>query len=68
MDAQGELSVRQVLRGLRYPAEKWQIITQAELFGVDVATRSKLHGLPTRRYRSSTDVTAALDGEPGQST
>jgi hypothetical protein len=68
MDAQGELSLRQVLRGLSYPAERWQIITQAELFGADVATRSRLHDLPKRRYRSSTDVTSALDGDTGKST
>jgi len=61
MDASGEQAVRQVLRGLHYPAERWQVITQAELYGADVGTRERLHELPTRRYRSCTDVAAELD-------
>ena len=67
MDARGEQAVRQVLRGLDFPAERWQVITQAELYGVDVETRSRLHELPMRRYRSTTEVTAALAGEFGRS-
>lgn len=65
MDAQG---VRQVLHGLHFPAEKWQVITQAELYGADVETRYQLHGLPMRCYRNSAEVTAALDGTPRRST
>ena len=68
MDARGEQAVRQVLRGLNFPAERWQVITQAELYGVDGTTRSRLWELPRRRYRSPTDVTAALDGASGTST
>lgn len=60
METQGEQAVRQVLHGLRYPAERWQVITQAELYGADIETRTRLHDLPVRRYRSSTDVTAEL--------
>jgi hypothetical protein len=68
MDAQREWAVRQVLHGLTYPAERWQIITQAELYGADADTRTRLQSLPSRRYRSSTDVTAELDGELHLST
>ena len=61
MDVQRERIVRQVLQGLRYPAEKWQIVTQAELYGADAETKLELHALPARRYRDTTEVTAALD-------
>lgn len=61
MSTHEELAVRQVLRGLRFPAERWQVITQAELYGADGHTRSLLHELPRRRYRSTSDVAAAMD-------
>lgn len=61
MNADGEQAVRHVLRGLRFPAERWQVITQAELYGADGHTRSLLHALPRRRYRSTSDVAAAMD-------
>ena len=48
--------VRQVLHGLRFPAEKWQIVTQAELYGADATTRDQLYQLPLREYRSWTEV------------
>lgn len=57
-----EFAVRQVLRGLTYPAEKWRIVTQADLYGADAGTRAALHGLPPREYRSPADITAALNG------
>ena len=62
-----EQAVRQVLRGLNFPAERWQVITQAELYGADERTREQLHALPQRRYRSTSDVTTAL-ALTGQST
>jgi hypothetical protein len=68
MDTQREQAVRQVLRGLTYPAEKWQVIAQAQLFGADVGTTTRLYDLPMRRYRSTSDVTTALDGGPRRST
>ena len=61
MNSQLEQVVRQVLRGLTYPAERWQVITQAELYGADIETTSRLHDLPMRRYRSTSDVTKALE-------
>ena len=63
MDPQHERMVRQVLAGLTYPAEKWQILTQAELYGADVGTVTELHRLPAKEYRSPTEVTSALNGE-----
>jgi len=58
----GETVVRQVLHGLCYPAEKWQIVTQADLYGADSATRAALQGLPARVYGSPTDIVLALTG------
>lgn len=48
--------VRQVLRGLHFPAEKWQIVTQAEIYGADARTRDQLYQLPMREYRSWSEV------------
>jgi Protein of unknown function (DUF2795) len=58
--------VRQVLHGLRFPAEKWQIVTQAEIYGADAKTRDQLYQLPMREYRSWTEVAATVtkDTEP----
>jgi hypothetical protein len=58
--------VRQVLHGLRFPAEKWQIVTQAEIYGADAKTRDQLYQLPMRKYRSWTEVAATVtkDAEP----
>jgi hypothetical protein len=58
----GETVVRQVLHGLCYPAEKWQILTQADLYGADSATRAALQGLPARVYGSPSDIALALTG------
>jgi hypothetical protein len=52
--------VRQVLHGLRFPAEKWQIVTQAEIYGADATTRDLFHQLPMREYQSWTEVAATL--------
>ncbi len=52
--------VTQVLRGLRFPAEKWQILTQADLYGADTATRQRMFALPVRLYRDCPDVARAL--------
>lgn len=53
-------SLQEVLRDLTYPAEKWQITTCAEIYGVDVRIRRALYALPTRVYDSSTDIAHTL--------
>jgi uncharacterized protein DUF2795 len=50
----------EILGDLSYPAEKWQITTCAEIYGVDIHTRRMLYELPTRAYRSAADIAAAL--------
>jgi hypothetical protein len=61
MDGEREQTFLQVLRGLTYPAEKWQIVTQAELYGADSSTRGQLYRLPMREYATPAEITAALD-------
>jgi hypothetical protein len=55
--------VGQVLQDLSYPAEKWQILTQAELYGAGVDLRAELHDLPAGAYTSAAEVAAALDAD-----
>ncbi len=50
----------EILRGLSYPAEKWQITTCADVYGADIHTRRRLYDLPARVYESAADVAAAL--------
>lgn len=61
-----ELRMSQVLHGLSFPAPKWRILTQADLYGADGVTRQLLHGLPVREYHSCADVAAALRPRPAR--
>ncbi|HEY0641612.1 MAG TPA: DUF2795 domain-containing protein [Pseudonocardiaceae bacterium] len=58
--AEVELAIAQVLRGLRFPAAKWQILTHADLYGADAVTWSLLHTLPVREYQNCAEVLAAV--------
>jgi len=60
MDRQYVTVVRQVLDGLRFPAQRWQVITQGEIYGADRVTMAKLHELPVRLYVNCDDVTAEI--------
>jgi hypothetical protein len=53
--------VAEVLRDLTFPAEKWRILTQAELYGAGVDLRAELHDLPPGMYTSAAEIAAALD-------
>ena len=52
--------LEEILGDLRYPVEKWQITSCAEIYGADVRTRRELYGLPARTYKDATDVLTAL--------
>lgn len=52
--------VRQVLAGLAFPAAKWQLITHAEHYGADSATRADLWALRPGDYPDLQAVFAAL--------
>jgi len=49
-----------VLGDLSFPAQRWQVLTVGDLYGVDTATRSLLERLPQRRYHSLREVAAVL--------
>jgi len=59
-------SLRSVLAELRFPAERWEIITTADMYGVDAATCELLRRLPLRSkpYRNIQDVVDALESVP----
>lgn len=55
-------ALREVLADLHYPAEKWEVITCAEIWGVDLDTRRKLYDLPVRTFGSVREVADLLTG------
>jgi Protein of unknown function (DUF2795) len=57
----GNTTLPEVLGDVTYPAEKWQIITCAEIYGADVHTRRELYKLPPRVYQSVADIADTLD-------
>ena len=52
-----------VLADLSFPAQRWEILTQADMYGVDGVTRERLRLLPTRStpYRDMQDIIDALE-------
>ena len=56
------VALGEVLADLHYPAEKWEVITCAEIWGVDLDTRRKLYALPVRAFDSVREVTDSLSG------
>jgi len=56
-------SLRFVLDGLTFPAQRWEIITTADLYGADAATTDRLRRLPSRNrpYRDLRDIVTTLD-------
>ena len=56
-------SLRLVLDGLVFPAQRWEIITKADWYGADSMTTHRLRQLPVRTqpYRDLRDVLTALD-------
>ena len=52
---------RYALAGLRFPAERWQIVAWANDYGADAFTMDDLHNLPRRSYRDIRDVIDAVE-------
>lgn len=52
-----------VLADLSFPAQRWEILTQADMYGVDTVTRARLHLLPARGtpYRDMQEIIEALE-------
>ncbi len=57
-----------VLADLTFPAQRWEILTQADLYGVDAVTRERLRLLPTRStpYRDMQDIIDALEASSSE--
>ncbi|MDD7942544.1 DUF2795 domain-containing protein [Actinomycetospora lutea] len=49
-----------VLGDLTFPADRWQVLTTADMYGVDTVTRTMLERLPERRHHSLGEVVAVL--------
>ena len=60
MEPMDRADVAAVLDGLCFPAYRWEVIAQAELFGTDSVTRRRLHRLPARLYADCDDVAATV--------
>lgn len=50
----------QVLAGLVFPAQRWQVVIHAEYYGADLHTRTLLDVLPDGSYANLAAVSAAL--------
>lgn len=53
--------LRPVLAGLSFPAQRWQVIAEAEHYGADARTRQELHVLPDARFESYASLLWALE-------
>jgi hypothetical protein len=49
-----------VLGDLAFPAHRWQVLTTADIYGVDTVSRSLLERLPERRYHSLGEIAGVL--------
>lgn len=54
------IGVQQVLVGLTFPAQRWQLIAQAQYYGAGPAYTAELTQLPARTYQSMREVAAEL--------
>jgi uncharacterized protein DUF2795 len=54
------IGIQQVLAGLAFPAERWQVIAQAQYYGAGPAYSTELTQLPARTYHSLREVAIAL--------
>jgi hypothetical protein len=54
------LGIQQVLAGLDFPAERWQVIAQAQYYGAGPAYTTELAQLPARTYQSLREVAVEL--------
>ncbi|HWC82757.1 MAG TPA: DUF2795 domain-containing protein [Pseudonocardiaceae bacterium] len=61
-------SLNYVLADLDFPAQRWEIVTQADMYGADSVTAGQLSRLPARDrpYHDLRDVLITLDGTLGE--
>lgn len=53
-----EQTLAHMLDGLRFPAQRWRVITTADLYGADHQTRAALLRLPDGTYTDLQQVAA----------
>jgi hypothetical protein len=56
--------LQQVLAGQSFPAERWELIAAAEMYGADLVTRTELQALLPVRYERLADVLLAVEHTP----
>ena len=49
-----------ILAGLRFPADRWQVLAHVDYYGADPVTRHLFWELPERRYPTAASVLAEL--------
>jgi hypothetical protein len=54
------IGILQVLAGLEFPAQRWQVIAQAQYYGAGTAYTGELTRLPVRTYQSLREVAVEL--------
>jgi hypothetical protein len=50
-----------VLAGMRFPADRWQVLAHVDHYGADPGTRHLFWNLPERSYPTAGSVLAALE-------
>jgi len=50
-----------ILDAQSFPADRWDLIMTAELYGADFVARNALYDLPERRFRTLGDVLLAVE-------
>ena len=50
-----------ILDAQSFPADRWELIMTAELYGADFVARNALYDLPERRFRTLGDVLLAVE-------
>jgi len=65
MDTDERRSLAAILHDLVFPAQRWEILTQAALYGAHASMCTRLRRLPPRHsYLGLADIAAALDSLP----
>lgn len=66
MTESDEQTMYGVLAELTFPAQCWEILTSADMYGADAVTLERLRRLPTQRapYHDMREVLDALDAVP----
>jgi hypothetical protein len=53
--------LQQVLAGQSFPADRWELIVAADMYGADLVTRNELHALVPFRFASLAEVLLAVE-------